>query len=267
MIKNREKVIDQFTNMGLTKYDAKTYITLLQYPDSTAYKISKNSDVPQSKVYEAVKNLVSKGLAVSKKENPVHYSPLPVEEFLKRYRNSVEESISFVKDNLENLQQNKIDYVWHLESENQIKNKIEEIIDEANDTLYLEIWNEQLQIFYDQLKEAEKRGVKIVLVVYNIENCDIGKVYYHQMKEMKEHANKRGKWLTIVKDEKESLFGVFKQNNNYAVWTQNESFMLLAEKFISHDIFIAEIYNKYKNNLDENFGPNLIELRKDITIS
>lgn len=36
----------------------------------------------------------------------------------------------------------------------------------------------------------------------------------------------------------------------------------MAESFISHDIFIAEIYKMHKLELDKEFGPNMQHIRK-----
>ncbi|ACL69421.1 TrmB family transcriptional regulator [Halothermothrix orenii] len=268
MAASKEEVIKNLVGIGFNQYEAKTYVALLQNPNSTAYELSKNSGVPQSKVYETIKNLVSKGLAVAEGQRPVKYSPLPIEEFLERYKKSVEESVSFLKKNLKDINdQPQIDYMWHFEGRDRILNKVSSMINNAEKNLYFEIWIDELEILCDDLIKAEDRGVDIVLVQYGHNNsCDIGKVYYHQMDGMEKDAERVGRWLTVIKDARESLFGIFKEDNNYAIWTQNKSFMLMAESFISHDIYIAEMYSKYKDLIEQEFGPNFKKLRDIISI-
>lgn len=267
MLEQKKEIIKQLTSIGFNQYEAKTYIALLQNTNITAYEISKNSGVPQSKIYETVKNLVEKGLAVAEGNKPTKYSPLPIEEFLERYKNSVEESISFLKENLKDLnEQPQIDYMWHFEGRNNILNKVKSMINDAQNNLYIEIWVDELDVLDADLQETEKRGIDIVLILYGKKEYNVGKVYYHQMEGMKKDTKKVGRWLTVVKDEKESLFGIFKKNHNYAIWTQNKSFMLMVESFISHDIYIAEIYKKHKDLIDREFGPNFAHLRDIVPI-
>ena len=267
MLENKEKVLDKLADMGLSKYEAKAYITLLQKSNISAYEVSKNSTVPQSKIYETVKKLVDKGLIVAQGSDPVKYSPLPVDEFLERYKSNMEKSISYLKDNLKGLNtQPRIDYMWHFNDKAQIINKARKMLKNANKKVSLEIWDEQMKSLKPLLKEIENNGVKVKIVLYGDIHCEIGEVYYHQMEGMYQTAGEVGKWLTINQDGEESLFGIFKENESTAIWTQNKGFMLLAETFISHDIYIAEIYNHFKDELDRKFGKNLSLLREKLQL-
>lgn len=265
MLKNKEKILETLNEFGFSKYEAKAYLALLQKSDISAYEISKMSTVPQSKIYETVKKLTSKGLAVAKGSNPVKYSPLPIDEFLKRYKNNMEKSIDFLKDRLNNISaQPSIDYMWHFEEKKEILNKAKKMIKNAEEKISLEIWDTQFEILLNELKDAEKRGVEIIIIYYGDKIENIGEMYFHEMEGMYESADKVGHWLTLNKDGDESLFAIFKDFESQAVWTQNKSFMILAESFIAHDIYIAELYNEFGDEINEKFGPNLQSLRNKL---
>lgn len=262
LIKKKEKILDTLNEFGFSKYEAKAYLALLQKSDISAYEISKMSTVPQSKIYETAKKLTSKGLAVAKGSNPVKYSPLPIDEFLKRYKNNMEKSIDYLKESLHDINNPpSIDYMWHFEDETEIINKAKKMINNAEQKISLEIWSDQFTIIENELKEADDRGVDIVMIFYGEKNCDIGEIYYHEMEGMVESADKVGQWLTLNKDGEESLFAIFKDFESTAVWTQNKGFMIMAESFIAHDIYIAELYNEFGDKINERFGPNLKKLR------
>jgi len=259
-----EKIIAKLTDFGLNKYEAQAYLSLLQKANETAYQISKNSSVPQSKIYESMKNLVNKGLAVTEDKDPVKYSALPVKEFLQRYKNNVEESIDFIESNIQDVSSGiQIDYMWHLNGQDEVITKVRNIINTSREKLSLEIWQEEFKLLVEELKKAEKRGVEVVLIFYGDSKINLENVYYHEMEGMEEQAQK-GRWLTVIKDQGESLFAIFKEISSYGVWTQNKSFMIMAESFISHDIYIAEIYRYYRDLLDNRFGPNLKSLREKV---
>lgn len=260
-------VLNELIRIGFNSYEAKAYITLIQNPDISAYEISKISGVPQSKIYETMKKIVEQGLAVASGSNPVKYVGLPIDEFLDRYRANVDESIEYLKKNFKTFsEQPSVEYMWHFNGKNQLYNKIESMIAQTKKNLYLEMWVEDYELFYEDILQAEKRGADVVTVLYGSTKKEIGKVYFHQTENMENEVNRYGRWINIVADKTECLFGTIKPEETGGIWTQNKSFMLLAESFILHDILIAEIYSKYKDLLDKSFGPNMEIIRRKINI-
>jgi sugar-specific transcriptional regulator TrmB len=260
-------VVTELTKLGLNKYEAKVYIALLKNPEITAYEIGKRSGVPQSKIYDTVKELANKCMVILNGADPVRYVAVPLEEFLNRYKKETEHTMNYLKENIKNINNTKyVDYMWHFQGENQSNDKVKGMIESAAKSIYLDVWAEDYKLLYNDLLKAYERGVEIVSVVYGEIENKIGKVYYHQMHGMEEDANVNGKWLCLVTDYSESLFSISKDGDSSGVWTQNKSFMLVTECFITHDIFISEIYLKYKELLDKEFGPNLEDLRKELPI-
>lgn len=260
-------IINELIKVGLNKYEAMVYITLLQNPEITAYEIGKRSGVPQSKIYDTVKELVSKCIVIMNGVDPTKYVAIPLEEFLNRYKKETEHTINYLKENIKNIGNAKIaDYMWHFYGKEQTTDKIETMIEGSKKSIYLDIWADDYEALYEKLLKAHNRGVEIVCVVYGKIKSEIGKVYYHEMHGMDEDAEKNGKWLSLVVDYSECLFSILKDDNSSSVWTQNKAFMLVTECFITHDIYISEIYLKYKDILDKEFGYNLEKLREKLHI-
>ncbi len=260
-------ILNALTKIGFNSYEAKAYITLIRNPDISAYEISKISGVPQSKIYETIKRIVEQGLAVASGSNPVKYVGLPIDEFLDRYRADMDESIEYLKENFKTIsEQPTVEYMWHLIGENQLYNKVKSMIVQAEKNIFLEMWAQDYHMFYDDILQARERGADVVAVLYGRIEKEIGRVYYHQMENMELEAGKYGRWINIVADKKECLFGTVKPGKSGGIWTQNKSFMLLSESFILHDILIAEIYSKHKDLLDRTYGPNMDRIRREINI-
>jgi sugar-specific transcriptional regulator TrmB len=260
-------VLNQLIKIGFNSYEAKAYIALIQNPDISAYEISKISGVPQSKIYETIKRIVEQGLAVASGSNPVKYVGLPMDEFLERYRTNVDETIEYLRKNIQTLSgQSSVEYMWHFKGQNQLYSKIKSMIAQVEKNLDLEMWAQDYDLFHDDILKANKRGADIVAVLYGRTEREIGRVYYHQMENMEYEVNKYGRWINIVADKKECLFGTVKPEESGGIWTQNKSFMLLSESFILHDILIAEIYSKYKDLLDRSYGPNMEKIRRKMNI-
>ncbi len=265
-IDGEKKILDKLSELGLNRYEAMAYTTLLKHDEITAYEISKSSGVPQSKVYEVMKKLTDKGLAMALGLNPVKYTPLPIDNFLSNYKESMEQSIDFIKENISySKDKPKFEFIWHFNDFENIKDKLISLIEGSKDTIFFEIWEDEFVFFSKVLEEASDRGVKVFIVAYG-DGLDFpkGRVYYHQMDGIEEIAKREGKWLTLISDEEEALFGILTDISAQAIWSENKSLMLMAESFVMHDIYMAEIYKKHKDILDRDFGPNLRDLRRKI---
>jgi sugar-specific transcriptional regulator TrmB len=156
--------------------------------------------------------------------------------------------------------------MWHFNGREQTNNKIKNMIQNAERSIYLDIWAENYDFIYEDLLAAYNRGVEIVSVIYGKISNEIGKVYYHEMYGLDKDVEKNGRWLSLVVDYSECFFGILKGDESKSIWTQNKAFMLVTECFITHDIYISEIYLKYKDLLDREFGYNLENIRKNLHI-
>jgi sugar-specific transcriptional regulator TrmB len=56
-----ESVVEKLRQVGLTEYEAKAYLALLNTYLSTATKVSENSGVPRTKIYSVLETLKNKG--------------------------------------------------------------------------------------------------------------------------------------------------------------------------------------------------------------
>lgn len=264
---NEAKIIEEMMEVGLNKYEAKAYISLIKKPDITAYELGKISGVPQAKIYETMSKLLEKNLVNIISDNPVKYIALEFDSFLDTYKNKVNETVEYLKKNLKEINSSsKISYILHLEGIENINNKIKSVLSNSKKFVYLEAWNKDYQFFLEDLKLLEERDIELVTVLYGDTEEKIGEIYFHEMEDMECNVLKHGRWLTLVSDGKESLFVIFNKDKTQAIWTENEAFMLMAESFIVHDIYLAEIYREFKKELDEKFGPNLKKIREKMWI-
>jgi sugar-specific transcriptional regulator TrmB len=76
---------EDLQKLGLTEYEAKAYIALLQEGTATGTLISKKSLVPQGKIYETLRKLIDKGLVLEKPTDPKQFQAIPAEHALKRW--------------------------------------------------------------------------------------------------------------------------------------------------------------------------------------
>ena len=81
-----EKTRRVLQDLGLTDYEIKAYFSLLSSPGAQASDISRDSDVPVSKIYEVLGNLERKGWVESQHSRPSKYFPKSPSTALQAYR-------------------------------------------------------------------------------------------------------------------------------------------------------------------------------------
>ncbi|MGA1975251.1 MAG: helix-turn-helix domain-containing protein [Conexivisphaerales archaeon] len=81
-----QKTLTALQELGLTDYEVKAYVSLLQYGAQTAAEVSRQSTVPYSKVYDVLGRLEAKGWVESDLSRPSHYYPKPPNVALEAFR-------------------------------------------------------------------------------------------------------------------------------------------------------------------------------------
>ena len=91
----KEKLIRDLKKFGLSEYEAKAYLALTVYGSLTASLISQRSKIPQSKVYEVMKSLISKSLAEIWNTKPQKFKAVEPVHALKKI---IEQKKDFIQD-------------------------------------------------------------------------------------------------------------------------------------------------------------------------
>ncbi len=74
--------IKRLLDFGLTEYQARVYLALLDLGVATASQIPSISRVPRTRIYVTVQQLHEKGLAEIIPETPLRYKPVPFQDFV-----------------------------------------------------------------------------------------------------------------------------------------------------------------------------------------
>jgi sugar-specific transcriptional regulator TrmB len=129
--------------IGLTSYETRAYLALIESGVMTASQVSDRSDVPYSKIYETLNSLQRKGWTETKKGRPTRYYPKAPSEAFQATRLRLEENIGLwnqaVIEELQPLYERrefreKPD-VWILRGESSVVAKLQEMVDGAKKEL------------------------------------------------------------------------------------------------------------------------------------
>ncbi|MEM3094410.1 MAG: helix-turn-helix domain-containing protein [Nitrososphaera sp.] len=101
---NSSDLPDSLEEFGLSKYEARAYLTMIGKGSLAASEIAYYANLPRTKIYQTVKKLEKKRLAVVSKQKPLICSAIPPEEAFAEIVNLHERRVKNMKKIVDRLQ-------------------------------------------------------------------------------------------------------------------------------------------------------------------
>ena len=95
--------LKKLEDFGLTEYQARVYLALLEFDVATAGQIPSASKVPRTKIYGIMRQLHDKGLVQIVPETPLKYRAVPFDHYLEKQIKEMREKAGELESNKETL--------------------------------------------------------------------------------------------------------------------------------------------------------------------
>jgi sugar-specific transcriptional regulator TrmB len=255
-------------SIGFSEYEARAYVSALKLQAATAYELAHDSGIPTSKIYETVGKLREKKLLFEVAEGEKRkYAPLSGEEFLEQARRLSERRFADLARDLKELpQEREVSFIWNIREYDFLMEKSTRIIRAAEQTILLSVWPEELRIILPDLKAAAVRGVKVAAVHFGPDpEEEVGVFFTHPIEDTL-YAERGGRGFTLVADAQTAVTATaFGDGGVEGAWSANRGFVLLAEDYLKHDIYIMKIVHRFDRELIDRFGKKYARLRDIFT--
>lgn len=147
---NVEAAVEILQQVGLKEYEARCFVGLTRLDRGTAKKVAELTEVPRTRVYDAIRVLESKGLVEVHHSSPQEFRAVSLEEATDTLRDEYETRIDRLIDALDTVE--KVDeveeeldqQVWAMKGREAIENRAEKLMGGATDEIVLVIGDECL---------------------------------------------------------------------------------------------------------------------------
>ncbi len=154
--------IELLQQIGLNKYEAEAYYTLLAHGPLTGYELGKRSQVPLSRSYEILERLTQKGLALIQPGDPPHYSAEEPERFLGQVRSTMVITLDALANALATLPRSDTSgEFWVLRGRQHILARTQALIAGAHQAICLSVPASCDAEVVDALALARRRGCQV----------------------------------------------------------------------------------------------------------
>lgn len=171
-LSNQEQAVELLQQLGLNEYESRSFIALARLPRGTAKEISEVSEVPRTRVYDAVRVLESKGLVEIQHSNPQQFRAVSVREAAETLQDEYEsraETLGEVLQGMDPLSaqdETKTPHeVWSLTGSTAISNRTQQLIIDADSEVVLVIGEESVltETVVDSLRRVSSQGVSVII--------------------------------------------------------------------------------------------------------
>lgn len=162
------ELVERLQELGFQQYEAQTLISLSQLGTGTAKDIARVSDVPRTRVYDAVDALHERGLVDIQYTTPKKFTIISRETLVRKLDVERGRKISDVADLLEALGPEESQHeqfgVWTVTGKDAVAQRITGFLEEATDTIVLMTSDDLLSdAQIEDLTASHDRGVEIYL--------------------------------------------------------------------------------------------------------
>jgi sugar-specific transcriptional regulator TrmB len=261
-----DNLVSLLKKLGLNAYEAKVYLALLRKQPATGYEVSKEADIPQARAYDTLKALEVAQVVIALQGKPVTYMPISPEELLKRWEMDFNSSISELREALPKVSTETVEPVINLHGAASVHKNLFDIINGAKRCIMMELWQDDSAPLVPPLTQAAARGVDIKAIGYHGLDLKVGDVYQHGQADdiIKWH---KSRWLILTADDRVGMVCAMPIDDTRtpsAVYTQNESLVLVMNELVVHDLFILDIEKRLAGPISEVYGHNRARIREKI---
>ncbi|MCG8531231.1 MAG: hypothetical protein MI749_11255 [Desulfovibrionales bacterium] len=233
-MENRSKLKE----LGFSQYEAACYMSLVGNHPVNGSQLSKISGIARSRIYDVLRNLMSKGYVLE--VSPGQFVPLPADELIRRLKRNFNNNINAFERELEKASaKDDFEFIWTLNGYENVMEKAIEMIQTAEEEIYVRLFPEADTYLADHLIQAHERGVPIRYIAMG----DIPKRFKVQVTHP-DHGDLigtiGGRSFDIITDKKEALVGIFEVDNedhSPINWTRNPWFIIANRDSLRHDFY------------------------------
>ena len=161
-------------------------------------------------------------------------------------------------------QKTNLDYIWHIRTNGNVFAKCRDIIRETKEELLLQIWIQDLPCILNDVQKLEDKGLRLGIVIFGAEDDEaipLGKYCRHGMGEEKK-AEMGGRWITLVSDMSEVVFGqIISDTIAEVIWTESRPMISLAAECVRHDMYFYKSADKFTDIMQQEYGDDLKGIR------
>jgi sugar-specific transcriptional regulator TrmB len=245
-------LIEELRNIGLSDLEARCYLALHEEANLSGYEVAKRVSVSRTNVYAALRSLTDKGMCRSIEADPVLYDAVPIKQLIRLLKADFEQNAAHLLEQMQTPARTATSF-YNWQGERAIETAIRRLAANADSSIVVDLWSEDIHWVEEALLEAESRGVEVVLITIGECHTPLKKVIVHERQA--EWAGAESRKFSILCDNRSALIGSFGTTLRLsALETDHPSVLELLQNGFYHDVVMERIGQDLADVLTEKYG-------------
>lgn len=259
------RIIEDMKKLGLTEYEVKAYLKLLENYPVNGYTLSKNSGIPRSRIYEVLESLRNKQLVFEQIEGETSlYHPLEPSLLINKMKNNFHSILNNVEQHIEKIfsKEANDNKLISIKGRDNIIEFLNLLILDAKKRIAVSIWEEEIKDISKSLEEAINRGVALKGIYFGKNNPYKQLVAHRRIERYL--SEKKERYMTVAIDGAHVLYGVISRGEESTVtWAKDPGFVDISEDYICHDLMVNLYSNKLEREARDEYEGFLDNVRRE----
>lgn len=259
--------IDHLVELGFSQYEARAYVGLLEAGEPiTGYALSNLTGVPQPKVYETLRRLARKGVAVMLNGEPARFVALPPSQLLAQLDAGFRRRLADAELALLRMQPTadaRYRVFDSLGTWAAVEGEAVRLLDAASRHAYVSVNHEHAEATTEAISRADARGVRIDLLTFSAEAMELshGRAIRHESTDGVIYRHHQARHLAVVTDSTKVLWALAPDGEEWDAVTADDALLAAAIKgYVRHDLYVQQIVAEFGSELSSRYGPALEQL-------
>lgn len=170
---SKREAVEQLQQLGFKEYEAEALVAVVALGVGTAKDVSDISEVPRTRVYDAIRVLEARGLVEVQHTSPQRFRATSVSEAVQTLEREYEDRFDSLEDHLVSLEGNtesdasEVHEVWSLSNTAAITTRTETLVEEAENEVVIVLGVDHVVTheLLEKLEQATDRGLDVIVGV------------------------------------------------------------------------------------------------------
>ncbi|RAL22504.1 TrmB family transcriptional regulator [Thermoflavimicrobium daqui] len=250
-------MIDLLKKIGLSDLEARCYITLHEEHDLSGYEVAKRISVSRTNVYSALRSLTDKGACRRMEGETTRYNAVPIEQLVRLVQSELEQTSKALIQQMKS-QPSPAPAFYNWQGSKVIETAIRRIIANADTSIIVDIWAEDLQWVEEALLLAESKGITVIVITIGSCHTPLKHVFNHQRDDQWPMDERK---FSILCDSSSALLGSFGGTiKPSALETDHPAVIEMLKNAFYHDMIMKHIEDDFGTEFEEKYGENYKKL-------
>ena len=259
--------VARLIEIGFSQYEAQAYLGLLGKAPMTGYALSNGTGIPQPKVYETLRRLVRKGIAVPVEGEPARFVALPPNQLISQLDRDFRRRLADAEVGLMRAAgtdpANEVRVLRVMRDWAAIEARAVELLDSAVRHVYVSLNHDSPTAVVEAIQRVDARGVPTDILHFGDPPLEVrhGRSVRHESTDGVVYRHHQARHLAVVSDGSNLLWALAADGGEWEAVSVDDPLLAAALKgYVRHDIYVQQIARDFASVLADRYGPGLEEL-------